>query len=370
MLRLREKDNAQLAAAGRSIYERQLRCLKIMCPPPSTVRGKPIESLGKVNESGQLLKQTMSKPAPKLEKEEQQDASEAEDEMPAMRKVQRPSAIRRPKLIGKSVDGAAMQAVAASRARASSNRFRGNVGKTATITATSTRQMQPSSSPSSNQDAKTDTAASKPPSGSSLKEENMDDDCLRLRKEFELEMVNSTFSRRSTSQVAIIRNLTNRWWPTNQLPTKSLIILDFFLSHSGSTWDTVYHLPVMPRGLLNAFVCSFAPWIEGQNKGARLVYPLRSEGISLERHPAVLTGVVRRVRSCKCFAVARLSLAHTIDGSTLWCHGYVLTAPRQSLTRKPVGLTQLERDSAGLTKAADDFQVRFTAQLLVNELST
>ena len=40
------------------------------------------------------------------------------------RRIRRPVMIRRPKLIGKSVDGAAMQAVAASRKRASSNQFK------------------------------------------------------------------------------------------------------------------------------------------------------------------------------------------------------------------------------------------------------
>ena len=41
---------------------------------------------------------------------------------PPTRRIQRPTSIRRPKLIGKSVEGAAAQAMAASRARASANR--------------------------------------------------------------------------------------------------------------------------------------------------------------------------------------------------------------------------------------------------------
>lgn len=353
--RLREKDNSNLAAAGRSMHEQQLRCLKLLCPPPSSVKSKPIEIVGTMNESGQT-KPNVSKPTPKLENiEPPQDTTDIEGERTGIsRKVQRPLAIRRPKLIGKSVDGAAMQAVAASRARASSNRFRGNISNTATAT-TSSRK-------SSDQDPIAEAATSKPPLvkavSTAIRRGNDDEQILRLRKDFETKMFDSMFSRQSALQINVIRNLTSCWWPSNPGLTTSPHVLNFLLLQSVATWDDACHLPVMPRSLSKAFLNSFVPWIGGHNTGLRPVYPSsQSQGFTLDCNPAIIAGVVRRVRCCKCFAVARLACTQKKDSLTLHCAGYILTTLRKSLTPKAYGLAQSERDSAGLGKLSSDLRV-------------
>ena len=112
--------------AYNSVHSLQKRCLQVLSPPVtkheptskrSTGTDKPKATTRRAQNEGK------GKPVrgDSVAKQEQV-ANSAPSGKPPSRRIQRPTSIRRPKLIGKSVEGAAVQAMAASRARASVTR--------------------------------------------------------------------------------------------------------------------------------------------------------------------------------------------------------------------------------------------------------
>lgn len=113
----------QCSIAQNSVHSLQKRCLQILSPdvtkhePPTRRAGKAekVEPVP-VAEKKEKNKTVKTGPITKVA------GASTVSERPPTRRIQRPTSIRRPKLIGKSVEGAAVQAMAASRARASANR--------------------------------------------------------------------------------------------------------------------------------------------------------------------------------------------------------------------------------------------------------
>lgn len=122
---LKDTNAVQRSIAHNSVHSLQKRCLQILSPPvtkhepPSsrsaitrTEKSEPKTIVEDKEKSKAAITGVVSKP----------DTDSARLGKPPSRRIQRPTSIRRPKLIGKSVDGAAVQAMAASRARASATR--------------------------------------------------------------------------------------------------------------------------------------------------------------------------------------------------------------------------------------------------------
>ena len=101
------------------------------------------------------------------------------------RRIRRPVAIRRPKLTGKSVEGAAIHAVAASRKRASSNQFK-NVASSAPVRRTSsTTVAREPSKPTVIQDPGAKRLGRPPPARRSVKEKRpKDEKMVKVRADF------------------------------------------------------------------------------------------------------------------------------------------------------------------------------------------
>ena len=121
---LRDVNTLQCNVAHSSVHSLQKRCLRILSPPvtkhdpPDSRKAVKLEA-AESNEKKEQSKNMRGGPVAKTA------ADSARPEKPPSRRIQRPTSIRRPKLIGKSVEGAAMQAMAASRHRARSVATRG-----------------------------------------------------------------------------------------------------------------------------------------------------------------------------------------------------------------------------------------------------
>jgi len=122
--RIKEVETSATSSFGLSLHTQQRKCLGALSPPVATGRflkktvnvaksDKGKDSADRMPEKGLDVNNSIAKPA----------LHSAGTMKTHVRRIQRPTMIRRPTLVGKSVEGAAVQAVAASRARASSNRF-------------------------------------------------------------------------------------------------------------------------------------------------------------------------------------------------------------------------------------------------------
>eukprot|EP00537_Pseudo-nitzschia_pungens_P011808 CAMPEP_0172397336 /NCGR_PEP_ID=MMETSP1061-20121228/29932_1 /TAXON_ID=37318 /ORGANISM="Pseudo-nitzschia pungens, Strain cf. pungens" /LENGTH=122 /DNA_ID=CAMNT_0013129459 /DNA_START=231 /DNA_END=595 /DNA_ORIENTATION=- len=116
---LHEVDASNLAETSRDSHLLQRRSLKLLSPGfVETAHRK------------RTLQPTQTSENPPSKVKENNTKIEIPQNGPAgptngpTRRIRRPTMIRRPKLIGKSVEGAAMQAMAASRKRASTNQFK------------------------------------------------------------------------------------------------------------------------------------------------------------------------------------------------------------------------------------------------------
>ena len=115
--RVKEFDLSAISSFGLSLESQQRKCLGALSPP--VVKGRVTQSAllaaaAKPDKSiVDAIKTTTKCPS------STEDAGEMKTHV---RRIKRPTMIRRPKLTGKSVEGAAVQAVAASRAKASSSR--------------------------------------------------------------------------------------------------------------------------------------------------------------------------------------------------------------------------------------------------------
>lgn len=119
---LRETNAVHRSQSFNVVDSLQKRCLRALSPkvakhdPPATRKVEKSDSATSVEtkeESKPKSSKSLSKPS--------LSAPSIPPGRPPTRRIQRPTSIRRPKLIGKSQEGAAVQAMAASRARARGN---------------------------------------------------------------------------------------------------------------------------------------------------------------------------------------------------------------------------------------------------------
>lgn len=109
--RLKEADNAAIGEHATLLQIYQRRCLGHLSPVVRNERGNQRRQRKRLSHEEQHRRANDRRVRP----DSQPDSG---------RRIRRPTMIRRPKLVGKSVDGAAIHAKAAARARASSSRFK------------------------------------------------------------------------------------------------------------------------------------------------------------------------------------------------------------------------------------------------------
>ena len=122
--RVKEIELSVLSSFGMSLHSQQRMCLGVLSPP--VARSINVQSAIHAEVQSVEQKEAVHTTAETYlhEIKGSGDLKNTSDMVKArVRQIHRPTLIRKPRLVGKSVEGAAVQAVAASRARASSSRF-------------------------------------------------------------------------------------------------------------------------------------------------------------------------------------------------------------------------------------------------------
>jgi hypothetical protein len=279
--------------------------------------------------------------------------------------------IRRPKLVGKSVEGAALQAVAASRKRASTNQFKSRTnppqGKKA-----------PGNQYASKENSKlrtTPNAAVEKPLTCTLQNRNeeRDETLILVMKDFANLCSNKSkqLLRFSSGQQESRLVLASIWIP--RLPSQfiPISIAEFLTSIAPKVWDDVCSLPPLPGGVLDIFIPTLARWIIALNPGLELL-SVQSSSVRTDGHQAnsiFLVSAIRNVHGSKCCAVSKISFLDSASSRqripTVKVQGWLLNLKRRSATaqrRKPGSKDKcslpIEKDSAGMDMLLTQTHVR------------
>jgi hypothetical protein len=357
---LKEKDMLFLLSTENSVSSLQQRCLGNLASLSGTAkekRPKADASRRGSTKQGNKRSTISDSSAP----------SSSPEKLPnSTRRIARPTSIRRPRLIGKSVEGAAMHAVAASRARASAIRFKASTPpKASKKTSDEVKSGRVKASKRA-----MDVSAS-PLTQESLKEETEEEiELARARKQFASAAAKKeTLQRQYSLRVAAHLSLTSLHWPLK--PDQSIWpqVADFIVSRSSLAWmDVSYMLPFPPK-LLGSFLRSFTrAWT--QHLGLRLIHFQNSNSSS---DSVLLMGLVRNLRSRKCFVVVKLSMTRsTLNGEAktlISSEGRVLTLPRRWKTkgmRSTFNSSSLmEKDSAGTDKLSTELHASVNLEGLI-----
>lgn len=319
-------------------------------------------------------KKRTQQPARNIETQSKQEKDKTKNiETPSSgptRRIRRPTMIRRPKLIGKSVEGAAMQAVAYGRKRASTNQFK---NKTSSTTGTARTQLN-----SDRARARGTTVRKIEPtlarSQNKVQEKKRDDNWVRVVNDF-LSLSSATQGKLgllSFIQSKARLKLADIWWPrsASQIIPKSVAELLVLLSPSA--WNNVCALPPLPGGVSDTFIPTLARWIVAIKPGLQILSVSSSSSQPNKRIDSMLLCTeVRNIRGTKCCGITRLSLTEsksTRQRRTLVrSEGWILNLRRRpKASKKNRRQTNAkssyftEKDAAGMDKVLADVYVSTT----------
>lgn len=357
--RLLEKDKAFLESTEQSVDSLQRRSLKYLSPKSAPMLTTPSDfktDNSIVTKPGTASRRGSSSgdigaAAEKADNAEQGCKPEQKMQPEPSRRATRPSAIRRPKLIGKSVEGAALHAVAASRARASSNMFKGGL-----TNASSSVQRKPQDSSERQVTKRKPDIPKAPTASSSITDEERD--LNRVREECEAFINQGKALCRSSHslQIQAVRSLAGKQWPVEPPKTVSQLIAEFVIANNSLAWSDVCEVPQLPRWMESSFLASFARTITAWTTGISVVpVSKRRDGMRSPSSSILLTGEVRNVRDCKCLTVLSLTSFTTNKNGArkmfLRCNGWAVALPRRLDARQDFrhsNLSLAEKDATGI----------------------
>jgi hypothetical protein len=397
--RLTEEDKTFLISTGRSTDLLQRHSLQLLSPKTDAKEEKP--RIGSIERSGsgslglnvaprrfanaESSAASLPEPFDPASVASQKDRDRGPLRPAPVRRIARPTIMRRPKLIGKSVEGAAMHAVAASRARAKSNAFKGS-STGGSATAPSPKGQHTESKPAApSTPTKQSSKTTRPVRGRETLATTVQDDKQlgRVRKDLNsLSQVGvGSLIREHTIQAEAVRSVTMLWWSIKRKQSMPLSVADFILSHCSQVWSDASELLRLPTTVLKSFPISFGQALSAWTPGLRLMTltPNNSDPtVSLQGSPVLLMGAIRSVRNCKCFGIVKVStVTRRIAGkrkTMVTCGGWVLTLPRR--TKKSDDIRQktgpmsnarltLERDATGMDKLATDLRKTLPLESMV-----
>jgi hypothetical protein len=287
------------------------------------------------------------------------------------RRIQRPTLIRRPKLVGKSVDGAAMQAMAASRARASASRFNpagsSPLQKPGRNKADSSKVAHPTDQESQESASVLVTVSGSPDedtqadSGSDMKQVSSVASLSMLQKEYA-----SAASGQLTSPFhhsPLIEAMINKWlFDKLECPVHPFI-RDFLLSRSVGVWSSAFELLLFPERMVDNVSGYFAQWLKMSNPDFIL---LQLDAPTLARtlvSPASTILVeLKRFRHRRLCVTLRTSLKYQPGQKRpiLRCEAWMMMLPTGIKAEKRIqkkSICAFEREAALMDKKIAGFQV-------------
>ena len=353
-----EMDQVFLKSASQSMESLQVRTLKMLAPPTEGLaRNVPVR----------VPSRNRKREVARADSQVQSIEAMAQGDLPnrgPKPRISRPTSIRRPKLVGKSVEGAAMHAVAASRARASNKQRFGRGG--APVGASQPKKGQRDG----------DSGAPKRGSGNEKKETRLvqvpkkpsrpaDKALVSVRTRFDSLLSGSMLSVRGHSlrQWAVMKSLLAPWWPANEKSTIPRSVVDFFVRNSPRIWQDVREIPPVPPKLLSSLVLTLAHTIRLWNPGT-IFMPVPSQEIGRTNSVFLMTEV-KSVRSCKCVAIFKVGISK-FGGKgrkkiILRNQGWIVVLPRHQQTgprkERSMSLALSEKDSAAFDRLATDTHV-------------
>jgi hypothetical protein len=363
---LREADTANLAIAGRISHSLQQKSLHTLSPGfVDTKVDRRVKT---------TAAQLPPKPKPKFEASDEPKTLEHSSNTTPIRRIRRPTMIRRPKLIGQSIEGSAMQAVAASRKRASTNQFK-NKTSPKPIRSPITRDANlPRPGLTSSAEVGSDRKLKK--SINSLDQNEETDGILALVMADNVRLCTTDYGqlRRLSSlhREGRIR-LTDLWWPRSLAQSIPLSVANYLISSAPKGWTDICSFPPLPGGVENVFIPSIARWIVALTPGLSVLSVSSAANVP-EKNSLLLCSNIKNVRGSKCFTVVRIAISQAkksrLHAPFVSCEGWVLNLPRRSNTAqkskkaKPNASMKttsvMEKDSAGMDKTLTDVHVSLT----------
>eukprot|EP00536_Pseudo-nitzschia_multiseries_P007031 jgi/Psemu1/194486/e_gw1.157.96.1 len=374
---LHEVDTSNLADTNRESHLLQRRSLKSLSPGF-------VEATNK--KRTQQTSQSLENPPPSQVKEKNTKI-EMSSNIPVptngpTRRIRRPTMIRRPKLIGKSVEGAALQAMAASRKRASTNQFKNVTNPSAAAKTSSRAQInkepgKPRAGTVGNAEPRSRARTRR------ILEEEKDETLTRVRKDFArlCSTAHAKSGRMSLMRSKARLHLANIWWPQSPSQKIPKSIAEFLISVAPNAWNDVCALPPLPGGVLDLFIPTLAKWLVALTPGLELLsLSASSNQVNNKVNSLLLCTEVRNVRWSKCCAITRISLVDSKNTKQrlplVRSEGWILNFQRRSKTSKQRRRREkmrtsflVEKDSAAMDKVLIDIHVSFAAVSLLFDFS-
>lgn len=297
-----------------------------------------------------------------------------------IRRIRRPTMIRRPKLIGKSVEGAAMQAMAASRKRASTNQFKSKTNP-AKGTKLPTRPSfnRGATRAGENVVGKVDSSLIRSPARDNWSQDEEKDETLsRVKNDFSslCSTANGQSERLSSIQSKARLQLVDIWWPQTLTHIISMSVANFLISIAPNSWNDVCALPPLPGGVRDVFIPTLARYLVALTPGLELL-PVSSPLNRMNKRidSMLLCTDVRNIHSTKCCAITRISIVDSNSNNRrsipiVRSEGWILNLrrrPKKAQQVKRYGRIKsshfTEKDSAAMDKVLTDIHVSFTNRI-------
>jgi hypothetical protein len=261
-----------------------------------------------------------------------------------------------------------MQAVAASRKRASSNQFKNAATPARRSTnLTPVKEGNTKSSSSGTVEGGSKRLGRPPTTLRRQKDREADDeDLVRIKADFQYAFLQKYWALRRQSSLHRDSTLllSNIWWPRKQTQTIPLSVAEFIMSKSPLAWNDACRFPPFPSGLAENFVPIFARWIATFAPGVDLLGTTVSVTGS-KNNCLLLSSNTKNVRGRKCSAVVKISMISDKKSDPIVrCQGWISVVPRRSrrdqlakVNANVMSASLLEKDSAGMDKLSSDVHV-------------
>lgn len=328
---LRDVNTAQRNVAYNSVHSLQKRCLEVLAPPVTKHDPPKVE---KSENASRTDKKEPSKPE-KIVPETKREGSSNRSGRPPSRRIQRPTSIRRPKLIGKSVEGAAVQAMAASRARASVTR--GSSPYQKTTKAVPSKEVP---APVPKRSASSLSRVGSREEGEQLVAQSNQDQNAELSVLLKQYMAAMSLSSSSPPfhRSRIMREFVDKYWVVKPERPLSSSVQNFLLTRSVHLWSSACVPFGFPDHMMKDVSGYFAQWLKMTNPQVSLLQldvPSKSDSVLSPSSTMIVE--LKTIKQRKLCVVLQTSLKYKVGNSEpiLRCEAWMLMLNAAGETDKP-----------------------------------